>query len=284
MKNVTFLLPPKDLLYRVRSVFEFIRAKSTFLFFPLFRKNEKNELYRFLGRYGLTPYPGKYSLKYRSMNIEPVFDESKQMYYIVHHDKKLYFPKSYDKKHIKKVYRCLQIEQDIDSPHRYIDNYKALKGKTVLDIGAAEGIFSLDTINITKSAYLFECNPVWIEALYATFEPWKEKVTIVPLYVMDKSGDNKVTLDEFIISHDLNDIFVKMDIEGAEYLALTGAKKILERNDVALSVCTYHNPLDAEKVCSYLAQFGFNQSFSKGYLYCRKHMNKAIVRAQKSNN
>ena len=77
------------------------------------------------------------------------------------------------------VYRGLLIEQDKRSAHRYVDSYEELKGKTLLDIGAAEAIFTLDTIECIDHAYLFECDESWIEALEATFAPYKEKITIV---------------------------------------------------------------------------------------------------------
>lgn len=38
-----------------------------------------------------------------------------------------------------------------------------------------------------------------------------------------------------------------MDIEGAEYQALCGAKQSLERNNVKLDICVYHNFDDEKK-------------------------------------
>lgn len=81
------------------------------------------------------------------------------------------------------AYRGLLIEQDKRSAHRYVDSYEELKGKTLLDIGAAEAIFTLDTIEYMDHAYLFECDESWIEALEVTFAPYKEKITIVRKYV-----------------------------------------------------------------------------------------------------
>lgn len=47
-----------------------------------------------------------------------------------------------------------------------------------------------------------------------------------------------VTLDGIL--GDVEPTYIKMDIEGAELDALTGAAKIIERNSPVLSVCTYH--------------------------------------------
>ena len=280
-KKSESFLPPKNLTYRIREIGEIIRAKATYLFFPLFKKNEKNELYRFLGKHGMRPYPGDYSLKYKEKVFDCFLIGQTGLRYVMHHSKKLFFPKSYTDKAVKKSYRNLLIEQDPDSPHRYIEDYSSLKGKTLLDIGAAEGIFTLDVIDIIEHAFLFECEQIWIEALNATFAPWKDKVTIVPLYVANKNTEKEVTLDKFISSRDLKNLYIKMDIEGAELTALEGAKETLGREDITLSVCTYHRTFDAEEINSFLTSQGYKTSFSKGFLYFRKQLNKAVIRAHK---
>jgi FkbM family methyltransferase len=48
------------------------------------------------------------------------------------------------------------------------------------------------------------------------------------------------TLDELL--EDCHPTFIKMDIEGAEPDALSGAKKFLERSEVIWAVCVYHKP------------------------------------------
>ena len=78
-----------------------------------------------------------------------------------------------------------------------MDSYEELKGETLLDIGAAEAVFTLDTIDYIDRAYLFECDEAWIEALEATFAPWNDKIMIVRKYVSDVDDDNNITLDTF---------------------------------------------------------------------------------------
>lgn len=46
----------------------------------------------------------------------------------------------------------------------------------IADIGSAEGNFSLSNIENVKKVYLFESDKEWIEALEATFRPWRDKV------------------------------------------------------------------------------------------------------------
>ncbi len=67
------------------------------------------------------------------------------------------------------------------------------------DIGAAEGNFSLSVIDKVQHVYLFETDNDWIEALEKTFEPWKEKVSIIHKFVGNKDTDTCITLDSFFL-------------------------------------------------------------------------------------
>ena len=46
--------------------------------------------------------------------------------------------------------------------------------------------------------------------------------------------------------------FIKMDIEGAEYDALHGAKRVIERDKPLLAICVYHKPGDVLAITEYL--------------------------------
>jgi predicted RNA methylase len=169
---------------------------------------------------------------------------------------------------IVSLYRSLIIEQDIESPHRYVKSYKELEGKTLLDIGAAEGIFALDTIDYVKKVYLFECEREWIEPLQLTFNPWKDKVEIVEKYVSENNSEKCVTLDTFMKEKEKDNIHIKMDIEGAEQSALKGAKKLLSNNKpISFSVCTYHKAEDAKVISSFFESLGYTYEFTKGYFF-----------------
>ena len=158
------------------------------------------------------------------------------------------------------AYRGLLIEQDKRSAHRYVDSYEELKGKTLLDIGAAEAIFTLDTIEYIDHAYLFECDESWIKALEATFAPYKEKITIVRKYVSDVDEEDNITLDTF-------------------FRALEGAVHILEHGrQVGGSVCIYHLHDDKKVIESELKKFNLKTSIQPGYLYFEKEMRSAIIR------
>lgn len=98
----------------------------------------------------------------------------------------------------RNTYIQLLLEQDEESPHRYIKSNRIPDSNTIFaDLGAAEGFLALDFIDKVKKIYLFECDPDWIEALKMTFGPWENKVEIVNRYVSDVTSEKTVSLDDF---------------------------------------------------------------------------------------
>lgn len=89
------------------------------------------------------------------------------------------------------------MEQDLRSPHHYLDSIEEVKGKIFVDVGSAEGFTSLEVIEKASHIYLFEQDKLWIEALNATFGPWKEKVSIIPKFVGNNNSEQETTLDAF---------------------------------------------------------------------------------------
>ncbi len=270
------------ILKLVRNFSMNFRCKFTFIFQYFLPKTDLNKALAFMGRYGLTSYPSAYMLEYRNMQVEIQFDADKKLHYCLHNGRKLYFTSEFTKDRIIKLYRSLVIEQDVRSAHRYIEDYNALEGYVLLDVGSAEGIFTLDNIDRIKHAYLFEAEPYWIDALRATFEPWKDKVTIVEKYVGNKTQDNFTTLDDFLQDRNFDKVFLKMDIEGAELKALQGVGSTMKSSpEMRVAVCTYHRPGDPERFEGLLKENGFQTSFSEGYLFWGKRLSKAVIRGVK---
>lgn len=160
-------------------------------------------------------------------------------------NKKLFFCKGTKKKVIVNSWISLSMEQDARSPHCYCnEEFPFPIDSVIFDIGSADASFTLSHIEEIRYAYLFEADPAWNEALHKTFEPYKDKVRIISKYVGTKNDANNITLNEFLkevpIEHRRN-IFIKMDIEGAEVAALSCADVFLDAmTDVQMSVCTYH--------------------------------------------
>jgi hypothetical protein len=153
----------------------------------------------------------------------------------------------------------------------------------VVDVGAAEGILSLDVIEMAMSVVLFECEDVWIEALNATFEPWKSKVEIVPQLVGAKNDvkKGKTTLDTYFRNiGDNTGVVIKLDVEGMEKQVISGADNLLRNNVTNLFVCTYHNRGDFKELSGILKSYGFKLTATDGYMY-NHGFRKGLVRGHR---
>jgi hypothetical protein len=270
-----------DIVFFVRNFKVIARGKFTYLFGFMLPKNEENKAFAFIGRYGITSYPHEYVLAYKKVVVQVERDLEQNLPFVNHHGRRLYFPEFYSDEKVKKDYLALLVEQDERSAHRYVRSYTELQGKTLLDVGAAEGIFSLDTIEFTKKVILFECLEHWQKPLKATFAKWSDKVTFVKKYVGNKSEGEFVTIDEFLSASEKQNLFLKMDIEGAERLALEGAKQTLAiGNNNQLAICTYHRKGDPEYIEDFMKKLGYTVEFSEGLMYWNKRVSKGIIRCK----
>lgn len=215
---------------------------------------------------GVSVFPHAFSEKYGSLPVEVRVDGG--MAYVVHNGRRLYFPFAEEPGKVVRIYRSLIEEQDPESPHCYrAGGFDIAKGDVLFDIGAAEGIFSLDNIEKVSRVLLFECDPVWTEALKKTFEPWKDKVEIIDKYVSDSDGGDTVRVDTVVKKYGIEaPVFLKMDVEGAEEDVLKGAAETLSRKGTKAVVCTYHRQRDHALLSGMMASRGFNVETSPGYM------------------
>ncbi len=273
----------KDVLTVLRTISFHCKSKTCYILSLIIPyKGEKFQAWGFLGKNGKTQYPGVDTLKYEKMHVEVHHDLSNNLPYVIHCNKRLYFPRTFEDNYVVKVYKSLIIEQDICSAHKYVESNDIFKDKTLLDIGAAEGIIALEAIELAKYVYLFESDKEWIEALTATFSPWKNKVEIIKKYISDKDDEDSgfISLDTFFKNKPIDDLFIKMDIEGAELDALKGALHILKNGKkLDFSICTYHYDDDSEKISAFLKTYGHTYNFTKGYLYITWWLRKGIIRS-----
>jgi hypothetical protein len=270
------------LVFLLRNFSTHLKSKFIYAFGSFLPKTEYNEAMRFIGKNGITSYPYPYRLKYEHIPVLVELDELKGLRYVLHNGRKLYFPTNYSDEKVVVLYRSLLTEQDENCAHRYVKSYEELKGMTLLDIGSAEGIFALDTIELTEKVYLFECEKFWIQALNATFEPWAHKVEIIEKYVGDQVKGIYTTIDSFLDGKNNNHVFLKMDIEGAEKPALKGCVNTLKNGKgVRCAVTTYHRPEDPEEIDAFFKALGYQTEFTKGMLFWGKRLSKALIRAEK---
>ena len=179
----------------------------------------------------------------------------------------MYFKQNWSVLSCKSYIKTLLVEQDARSPHCYCtDNFYVNNDETLLDIGAAEGNFSLLSINKAKEIYLFEYNIDWYKALEKTFEPFTEKVKLFNKKVDSKTASNSIKLDDLPELY-TKKLFIKMDVEGSERDIFKGMEKLLATNkNIRIAVCTYHGYNDAVEFENYFKQLGFKTEFSSGYM------------------
>lgn len=206
---------------------------------------------------------------------ETFFDETCGLAYVNYETvggelRKMYFKTSKtaaDFKNGQNFIRSFSREQIPTSPHLYVTGeHQVRPGDVIIDAGVAEGNFAIKYVDICSKMYLFEPEEDWQEPLRKTFKNYRDKVEIIPCFVSDVTDDKNVTIDDALPDLRSKNIFLKMDVEGAEPRALLGAKKLLTNNKVRASVCTYHNADDLVKVKSILQSFGYKTSTSAGYM------------------
>lgn len=258
-------------------------------------KSEDLEIKEALGFLKANPiqtFCSDFTMAYRWDQIDVLTDESKGLPYVIHEGKRLYFIRSYRKRTIQYCYSGLLAEQDSRSPHCYLgEGFIIQENDTMLDVGSAEGILSLQHIEKLKQVVLFERDPEWVEALEATFEPWKEKVTIVRKFVSNINDDENITLDRFLADKKYSPSFIKIDVEGAEDKVLNGMTNTFKIPALKIAICTYHQMQDYAVLSDYLIQRDFNCQPSIGLMLFLNNpdnlqapfFRKGLIRAEKKN-
>ncbi len=244
----------------IRRPIEKSRIKSTVLNYykslgPKQISEEESKAIDYLSKNELCVFPYPFQEKYNRSDIEVHVDPANSLKYIIKDNKRLYFKRKSSKRGVRRNYNFLKIEQDQQSPHRYLtEDFNMQKDDILVDVGAAEGNLPLEVIEKVKIAYLFETDERWIEALEATFAPWKDKVVIINKFVSDKNDEKNVSLDVFFKDKEPYN-FLKIDAEGAEGEILKGAEKTLTAGqDIKLALCCYHKPHDEDKFKAHLEQ------------------------------
>jgi hypothetical protein len=224
---------------------------------------ETEKIHNFLKVNGLHCFPYPFVLEYLQHEVTVKWDEQYKLPYVLHEGHKLYFPENMERYDIRRLYRSLLAEQDPRSPHHY--NFRTINPQSrILDLGGAEGIFTLRHIDHIAAAVIVEGDKRWIKALEATFAPYKDKVTIVPRFI----NNTDCTLAGL---HKEYGPFtqIKMDIEGWECTVLEGLGQLPDAalKNIEIVACTYHNQDDARICEEALRKNGFKTRFSDGYAF-----------------
>lgn len=235
------------------------------------------EVINYIKEHGLSVFNYDFANNYLNIDIEIYRDEGCGLYYAIHHGHRMYFSRTYtSKQEVENYYKTVLMEQDINSPHRYLtDDFDVSEGDIVVDVGVAEGIFSLDVVDRVKHLYIVEADSDWIEALKYTFKSYKKKVTIIKGFVSSYDEKPYVTLDSLI--KDKVD-FIKMDIEGNEWDGLRGAINLIDRSPrLKMAICVYHSDFDQTLVESFLNQNQIRHDATRGFMWFSEPLRQTYV-------
>ncbi len=229
---------------------------------------EIKDILFYLKDHSLQAFNYEFTTKYSNRNYDILYDEQAELFYTIFENKRMYFAKNLDsEKKVRDYYRQVMLEQDLESPHRYLnEDFQIDINSVVIDAGVAEGNFALSVIDKVKKIYLFESDPDWIEALNYTFAPYKDKVVLVNKYLSDFEDASTVSIDSFVSEKKID--FMKLDIEGEEFYALKGARNtIISSDKMKCVVCAYHKEFDYVALSQLLRELGFDIETSGGYMW-----------------
>lgn len=251
------------------------------------RDHDISEIIEYLKNNELEVFNYEFIKGYSNISPQVYKDNMCGLFYVIHNGKKMYFSRIYDdEKKVIDYYRYICMEQDENSPHKYLSkDFNVELDSVVVDVGVAEGNFSLDIIDRVKRIYMIEANPLWIEALKYTFRDYMDKIVLIPKFASSYDEGDYIRLDTVI--QDKID-FLKMDIEGFEYDALQGGKQLINKSDkIRLAICAYHNEYDQDLIEGYMDKLNIKHTTSPGFLWipCSSRnvgvstkLNRAIVR------
>lgn len=250
------------------------------------KRYDDKEIFDFIRKYGVhSMVNANWVWEYWNSKLKVYYDKHKELPYVMHKKNRLYFKRGMQKEQIILAYMYLCIEQDKRSPHCYRNMVGTDRNyDVIIDVGGAEGIFALDYIDNAKKIIIIEADFNWQEALKATFEPYKDKVTILSKYISDKNDEMNITLDQIIECHVKKDsnCLIKMDIEGYEERALYGAKKSVAAQKIHWVIALYHKISDEWKLPSFFEKT--RCQISSGYVIprgeefcCEPYLRKGIL-------
>lgn len=211
-------------------------------------------------------YPYEFSENYDKDTINIVWDEELNSKYVLHKGHKLFWPDWEDEK-IKNNYNQLLMEQSEESPHQYYSEKIAVEdGDIFVDIGAAEGMVSLDIVEKAKEVFIIEASDEWVTSLKNTFHDYMYKIHIIKKYAGYKCDNETISIDDLLSDYSSENIFLKLDVEGMELEVLGGMINTLSNNQCKVSCATYHYDDEFSEVKRFFDIFDYDTEVSDGYM------------------
>lgn len=137
----------------------------------------------------------------------------------------------------------------------------ALEAKTIIDVGANNGYYTVTASMINSQAQIIACEPdlelkqKCLRNLNLNQLNFSKRIQWIPKCIGLKLNDNFITLDQLLIEAQ-EPIFIKMDIDGGELEALQSCTKSLENKTCLLVIETHSEKLEKDCI-SYLSKIGY---------------------------
>lgn len=179
----------------------------------------------------------------------------------------------------KNIKDCIDLryEQIKRNPHCYERNGTIVEnGDVVVDLGAAEGAFTLTSSKKALKVYSFEPHPIYAELLRRSFKEFSN-VKVIEIAASNKKGKGFISENEFasttsdtksikgteifidtldnLLYNETKVDYIKCDIEGEEINMLLGAEQIIKRDKPKIAICVYHDPSHPEKIKNLLKEW-----------------------------
>lgn len=276
-KHEMILADRREMLWLLRTdILEYYSNRET--------TNEENKVLDWLRENPVQMYPYEFTKKYVN-HIADIFDDSVGHHFIIHKGKKLFFPDSFLLSQINDYYYFLLMEQDLNSPHAYFnENFVINKEATFVDVGAAEGLITLEYMDCVPRGIVIEYDTEWLNALNNTFQLYKNKISIIPKLCSNDSGIGKIMLKDVL--EDGGIYTIKIDVEGMEMEVLEGLKGVCLKAGSQLLICAYHTQVAEKEICTFLDFNNISYSHSDGFIlstwggYREPYLRHGLIRAQ----
>ncbi|MDX5477730.1 MAG: hypothetical protein LPJ98_04680 [Cyclobacteriaceae bacterium] len=217
---------------------------------------------RFIINNGVWVFPYPFIYNYINRKVSVFYEEG--FPFVFFEGKKMFFKKGWGKEKVEIYFNDISCEQDVESPHKYCtDTFQPSNNSILLDIGSAEGNFALEYVEKVKKVYVFERDQEWVHALNMTFSKFLNKVNIVQKNIGCEDSGSTISLDSFPVLYN-EELFIKVDADGAELEVLKGMDVILRRGtNIKIAICTYHRQYDYMILDNFLRSYNFRTDFSK---------------------
>lgn len=190
--------------------------------------------------------------------------------YLNGYETPLYWPEEMDLQSLHMV--ITEVFDPADWHHYEFEGTRVNTDDTIVDCGAAEGLFSFVYREKCHKIYIIEPLPRFIQSLELTFSG-QANIEIMPFALSSTEGSAEIspdgiqskikatdkitgiritTLDKLFFERKIPVSYIKADLEGYDYELIKGADNLISANLPKIAITTYHNREHATLISNHL--------------------------------